>query len=242
MSGDVTRPLPTPYRQAMRARQQRRRWPLVLLTSVVAVVLLLIGADRALAAYAADRAAQQMQSHGFPSKPDVTIEGFPFLTQLASRDIQDVHITSSGLREGPVTVSLVADATGIRLDPGYQSGTVTTITASGLIGFSSVASIAQAAGAPGVTASADGPQRIKLKVNLPVFTATAIAAITQTGRDTFRIHVISADGLPASLLGSLSNLTVHVPPLPLGLTIQKVTVTSQGVLVRAVTHNYHFTR
>lgn len=242
VSGDVTRPLASPLPPAPVARVRRRsRWPFVLLISLVVLVALLIAADRAAAAYAASRAAQQMQSHGFPAKPDVTIEGFPFATQVLGRDIQDVHITSKDFRAGPATVSLVADATRIRLDPGYHAGTVTTITASGLISFSSVASMAQAAGAPGLTASADGPNRVKLKVNLQFFTATAIASVTQTGPRTLRLHIISAGGLPASVLGTFSNLTLHIPPLPLGLTIQQVSVTSQGVLVRAVTHGYHFT-
>jgi hypothetical protein len=209
---------------------------------VLVVLALLAGLDRAAAAYAGSQAAQQMQNQGFPTKPDVTIEGFPFLTQVASRNLQDVHVTASGVREGPVTVSLTADATGVRLNPGYQSGTITKVNGTVLIGFSSLASVAKAAGAPGVTVSADGPHTVKLKVDLSVFSTTAIASIAQTGPDTFRVHVTSAGGLPASLLGSLGDFTFRVPKLPYGLTIQNVSVTSQGVVGHLTAHNLHFSQ
>lgn len=241
MSGDLTRPLPTPYQPQGRLRR-RRRWPLVLLTGLVVVLVLLAGLDRAAAAYAGSQAAQQMQTQGFPTKPDVTMEGFPFLTQVLSRNLQDVHITASGVREGPVTLSLAADATGVRLDPGYQSGTVTTVNGTVLIGFGSVASIAQNAGVQGVTASADGPNRIKFKVNVAVFTATVIASVTQVSPSTIRFHIISAGGLPSSVLGSFSNMTFNVPKLPYGLTIQSLSVTSQGIVGHLTAHNLHFSQ
>ena len=80
-----------------------KHWPLVVL-------------DRVAVAYAENQAAQQIQSQGFPVKPDVSIQGFPFLTQVLTRNLKDVHITAANVKEGPVTLSLVADATGADLD------------------------------------------------------------------------------------------------------------------------------
>lgn len=241
MSGDVTRPLPTPYRQAMRARR-RRRWPFVLLACVVAVGLLLIGADRAAAAYAGQRAAQALEQHGFPGKPDVTFEGFPFLTQLAGRDFGHVHITASQLREGPITASLVGDARNVRLSQDFHSGVVTEGSGTILVSFASVANAIQAAGVPGVTVSADGPHQVRLKVDLQVFTAIAVASISQTGPRQYRVHITSAGGLPTSVLGSLSNFTITVPKLPYGLTIQSVHVTSAGVVGQLAVHDFRFSQ
>ena len=39
-----------------------------------------------------------------------------------------------------------------------------------------------------------------------------------------------------------SNFTIHIPTLPLHLTIQSVKVTSQGVVVRASGSNIKFTQ
>ena len=102
--------------------------------------------------------------------------------------------------------------------------------------------IAQNAGVPGVTASADGPNRIKFKVNVAVFTATVIASVTQAGPSTVRFHIISAGGLPSSVLGSFSNMTFSIPKLPYGLTIQSLSVTSQGVVGHVTASNIHFSQ
>jgi hypothetical protein len=242
VSGDRTRPMPVPYPPARAARRQRRRWPLALLGTLVVLVLLLVGVDRAAAAYAGQRAAQQLQSQGFPGTPHVTMEGFPFLTQVISRNLRHVHLTAGDVQEGPVTATLVADATGVRLDPGYRSGVITRATGTILIGFSSVAGIARAAGAPGVTASAGGQDRIRFKVDLAVVSTTVIATVAKAGPGTLRLHIVSAGGLPPSLLGSFSNITFRLPRLPYGVTVRSVSVTSQGVVARLAAHDIPFGR
>lgn len=234
MSGDLTRPLPGPRPQpayAARRPRKRRRWPVAVLAGLVVLVLLAVG-DRVAAAYAGNRTAQQLQQHGFPGRPSVTFEGFPFLTQYISRDFRDVRITAAGVQAGPVTASLSGDATGVRLDPGYQSGTISKVTGTVLVSFASLAHAVRAAGVPAVKVSRAGPHQVKLKVDLQVFTTTAVASIGQAGTHTFRIHVISAGGLPASLLGSLGDFTFTVPKLPYGLDIQRVHVTGHGVAGR----------
>jgi LmeA-like phospholipid-binding len=209
----------------------RRRWPYIVAGSVLAVIALLVVLDRAAVAYAQHRIAQQITSHGFPREPAVTVEGFPFLTQVARRDLDGIRVRSSGLREGPVTVSLDLQATDIRLNPGYGGGTIGRVNGTGIVGFASIASLASIAGAPGMTVSAAGPDAIKLTANLDVVSASAIAKVTTSGPGTFHVHVVSADGLPASLLGPVSDFTVHVPRLPLGLRIQRVNVTGHGIAV-----------
>jgi hypothetical protein len=225
------------------ARPRRRaRWPFVLLTGLVVLLVLLVVADRVAVAYADRQVARQLQSHGFPGTPHVAIEGFPFLTQLAARDVRDVHITASGLREGPVTASLAADATDVRLDPGYRGGVITRARGTLLIGFASVASIARNAGAPGVTASAAGADRIKFRVNLGVVSTNVIASITQADPRTFQLHILSAGGLPASVLGSFSSLTFRAPALPYGIAIRSISVTSAGVVGHVAAQDIRFTR
>src|SRR5580693_2962338 len=86
--------------ERVRTRRRARRWVI----AIVVVVVLLVGADFAARAVAENVAASQFQQQGHLSvKPDVTIEGFPFLTQVISKDISDVHVGISNLQEGPVT-------------------------------------------------------------------------------------------------------------------------------------------
>ena len=68
-------------------------------------------------------------------------------------------------------------------------------------------------------------------------TGTATARVTRAGPGGIRIVVISAGGIPIALLGSLRDITVPLPALPLGMTIKGITVTGQGVLVHIAAQN-----
>jgi LmeA-like phospholipid-binding len=237
MSSGATVQLPIPERP-----RHRRRWPWIVLASVLVLLVLFVVLDRVAVAYAENQAAQQMQSQGFPAKPDVTIKGFPFLTQVANRHLNDIHITANNVKEGPVRLSIVADATDVLLDPGYKSGTISHVTGTGLIGFSDLASAAGVSGAPGLKISAAGPDKVKMDINVLGLDTSVTASIERTGPNTFKVHLDSAGGLPAALLGSLQDFTIHIPALPMNLTIQSVQVTSQGVLIHITGSNIKFTQ
>jgi LmeA-like phospholipid-binding len=244
MSNDPTLSLPSPgVPQGTPPQRPRRRhrglW--ITLGSLITLLVLLVVLDRVAVAYANNQAAQQIQSQGFPAKPDVSIEGFPFLTQVLARNLKDVHITANNVKEGPVTLSLVADATGVRLNPGFQSGTITHITGTGLIGFSSLASAAGVSSGAGLSFQAAGPDQVKITINLDVISASALATIKQTGPHTFNVRISSAGGIPASVLPA-TNFNISVPSLPYGMSIQSVKVTSQGVLINVTGSNIKFTQ
>ena len=96
------------------------------------------------------------------------------------------------------------------------------------------------AGAPGLSLKPAGPDQVKISVDLGVLSASAVAQLERTGPDTFRVHLVSTDGIPPSLLGSLQDFTVRIPKLPLGLTIQSVKVSRQGVLIHVTGTNVPF--
>jgi hypothetical protein len=198
----------------------------------LALLVLLVGVDRLAAAYAANQIATRIQKSGFPVKPGVTIEGFPFLTQIISKHLVGIDISAPNFPVGPVTASMQAQATGIVLDSGYESGTIAHVTGTGLITFSSLSRLAGVEGAPGLKISRDGAHKVKLTANLQILSATAVARVKKAGRNKFSIDLISANGIPASLLGPIRHLVVPIPKLPKGLTVQTVGVTAQGVVVR----------
>lgn len=76
---------------------------LILLIVVLLLLGLLFGLDRAAAGYAAGRIAAKFQAAGFPVKPQVSIEGFPFLTQVISGHLDGIDVVAPRFPAGPVT-------------------------------------------------------------------------------------------------------------------------------------------
>jgi DUF2993 family protein len=239
MSDGSTLRLPTPGAPGL-PRRRRRRWPWVVLGIVLVLVALFVVLDRVAVAYAENQAAQQMKTQGFPTKPDVTIKGFPFLTQVAAKRINDVHVTASNVPAGPVKFSFTADATDVLLNPGFQSGTISHVTGTGLIPFSSVAS-AFGAGGPGLTISSAGGNEVKVGLNIAGFDVSMTGTVEQTGPNTLKVHLNQPSGIPVSL-PIPTDFTIHIPALPMHLTIESVRVTSQGVVVHATGSDIKFTQ
>ncbi len=54
------------------------------------------------------------------------------------------------------------------------------------------------------------------------------------------MHLISSNGLPSQLLDQVRNIAVPIPKLPLGMKIQSVIVTSDGISIRVTGNNVAF--
>lgn len=225
-----------------RTPRRRRRWPLILIMVLVVLAALLVIADRVAVHFADNEFATQIQKQGFSSKPDVSIQGFPFLTQVAARDFKDVHITANGEKAGPVTIDDVnATMKDIKLTSGFNSGTVSSIDGTGLITFGSLAKAgSSAAGVADLKIARISNDEAKITADVAgIFSGSGVARVTQSG-DKIHVKLISAGGLPTSLLGGLGNFTIPLPNLPMGMTLQSVTLTSQGALVHITGHNIAF--
>ena len=219
-----------------RTRRRRRRWPWI---TVLVLVLVLVLADRAANAYAEDQMASQIQSSlALSGKPHVTIQGFPFLTQLAARNLRTVDVNASNETAGPggqlEIASLTATLHGMHIH-GTNSATVDQFTASALVTFTA---LANAGGIPqGITLSADGPNQIKATVDILGFSSDATAKVTQVGPNKINVKVTNFGGVPADVLGSLTDFNITIPKLPAGVTIQSISITQQGLRITAAGTN-----
>ena len=222
------------------APRRRGRKVLILTIALLVIVGLLFGLDRAAAAYTANRIATTLQNEGFPVRPNVSVEGFPFLTQLISRHLQGVEVTAPRYPIGSVTASIHVHAQDITLDSGYQSGTIAQVTGTGLVPFASLARMPGLAAVPGLLISGDGPHMVKLSANLGVFAASAIARVTQTAGNELSLRIVSSSGVPAALLAPIRDLILRIPALPLGLTVQSVRVSPRGVVIGVAGSNVKF--
>ena len=143
-------------------RRRRRGWIGLLVVLVVLAVLFVIG-DQMAKAYAQNTIAGKIQSSsGMSAKPSVSIEGFPFLTQVAAHDVGVIDVSANNVQAGKFDISSVsAKATGVHLNSSFSGATVDQINGTALITF---ASLEQGLGLQGIATisadPADGPNAV----------------------------------------------------------------------------------
>jgi hypothetical protein len=217
---------------------ERRRHPLrIVIIVLIILIALLVAVDFAARAFAENKAASEIQQQGFPKKPNVDIEGFPFLTQVAAKDFKDIQISAGNVTEGPLEIASI-DATlkNVHINGAFSGGTIDSLNGTATITFTALSNAMTSQAGPlgqlastALTLSADGPGKVKATLNVAVFSGTAVWQVTRTGDNDINIALISTGGLSASLLSPLKNINLQLPKLPLGLKIQSITVNSSGL-------------
>jgi hypothetical protein len=225
---------PPPTRPRKR-KHRGRRWLIALVVLIVVLVALDFGAK----AFAENAIATKIDTSGLGTKPSVDIEGFPFLTQVASRDLSQIDINASNFTvKGVVISSLHATATGVRPNASFNGATISKINGTVVVSFATVTNLIPI---PGLTVTADpaaGPDAIKFNSSL----GGATGKIEQTAPNTIKVDVGNLTGLAglASLIGGstiASSYTFSIPQLPAGLVVRSITVTNQGIVATAAATN-----
>jgi len=216
-------------------RHRGRRW----LIALIVLILVLVAIDFGAKAFAENAIATKIDSSGLGTKPSVDIEGFPFLTQVASRDLSQIDINASNFTVKQVVISsLHATATGVRPNASFNGATISKINGTVVVSFATVTNLIPI---PGLTVSADpadGPDAIKFNSSL----GGATGKIEQVNSNTIKVEVGNLTGLAglASLIGGsaiASSYTFDIPTLPAGLVVRSISVTSQGIVATASAQN-----
>ena len=216
-------------------RHRGRRW----LIALIVLILVLVAIDFGAKAFAENAIATKIDSSGLGTKPSVDIEGFPFLTQVASRDLSQIDINASNFTVKQVVISsLHATATGVRPTSSFNGATISKINGTVVVSFATVTNLIPI---PGLTVGpdpADGPDAIKFNSSL----GGATGKIEQSSPNVITVQVGNLTGLAglASLLGGstiASSYTFDIPPLPAGLVVRSITITSQGIVATASAQN-----
>ncbi len=238
--------------QPVRAPKRRRvrRSVIALFTVIVLLILLVIG-DRVALAVTENQFASQVKSQGFPVKPSVTIEGFPFLTQLIAKDFNKVDISANNV---PVPIpgggSLTIDSVRATIDGLHISSLsssanarVDHMTATAFVSFGALTAAGGIADGTGVTVTPAGPNTVKITAGLGgIASDTEEAQILQQGPRTIEIKVLPSGGL-GSLLGSFGSFSFNLPNgVPPSLRITALTLNSRGLTVSASASNASFSQ
>jgi LmeA-like phospholipid-binding len=234
--GDGGGPYGGYYDSPARPRRRGRRALVIIVVILVVLAALFVIADRVAVRYADNKFATQVQTQaGLSNKPSVSIEGFPFLTQLAAREFNEVKMSAATEKAGPVEIdNLQATMHHMKLINGFSGARVGSINGTGLITF---ASLASAAHVPGLKITALNSTEAKVTVNLDIISASGIARVTKVGDNKLNIAIVNAGGIPLNQLGGLSNMTITIPGVPVGLKLASVTMTPQGILVHITGKN-----
>lgn len=217
-----------------RGRRRRRRWTMAVFGVIVLLILLVIG-DRVALAVAENDMADQFVSNGFPVKPSVNIEGFPFLTQLIARDFRQVDISASNVPAGPLTItSAKGTLTGLHISSSFKSATADHVT---VTLFSSFGALAAAGGlnGTGITITPAGPNLLKITAGIGgVLSDTEEAKITQTGPRQISVQVVNNGSAIGGILSSFGSFSFSLPKgVPPSLRITGVFLNSQGLTITA---------
>jgi hypothetical protein len=206
--------------------------------AVVAALGLPVAADRVAAAVVEHRVAARLRcAAALSATPEVSLDGFPALTQLASRSFGEIRVRADDVALPKVTIGRVeAEARRVRLtDSGVSAGSVTV---DATVPYGSL----PAAGGNVRIVGADDAQRLVIQADISVrglsLAATVYADVTLSGT---KLAVkpaeveLSSLGLrvPASRLPAAASQQrdIDLPALPAGLTYRSVTPAPDGLRV-----------
>lgn len=235
------------YRRAAagRPRRRRRRGLVILLAAVVVIAALLAVGDQVARSYAQDRIAQQIQkSANLSARPSVSIEGWPFLTQVAAHDLSAIDISASDITTagGKLPVNVTAKATGVHVNSSFSSATVTRISGQATITYQALGKyLGNVTGIPGLSSvtftpdPSSGPNAVTASIGVASVTATVV----KTGPAQMTIKFGRLSGLGAALgnVVSVPDQIIDIPQLPAGLTVGTPTASSQGIVIPASASN-----
>jgi hypothetical protein len=228
-----------------------------LLTLIVVVALLLVAADR-VAWYVAERgvATAIQQSEDLPQRPDVSINGVPFLTQAFRGKYRDVEV---GFRDVPaqegVTVdSLDAHLTGVHVplrdivNRSVERTPVDRADATGRMTFAAL-DAATAQQIPSNQLSVKyGPGTAPDRLSVTGTYTTRAGALQLRGETRLEVQngSLVVTVVPESLnvpvvvraaVARLLGVTYQMPELPFGFRVRSVSVAEDGVSVSASAEN-----
>ncbi|MFI9721289.1 DUF2993 domain-containing protein [Streptomyces sp. NPDC052396] len=193
---------------------------------IVVVVLggLFVAADRAAVYFAENKAADKIRSsQNLSGTPDVSIKGFPFLTQLADSKLDEVDVSlnggvTAGTGDGHAVrvSSFDAQLHGVEIDSSFSSAVADRASGTAHLDY---ADLGRALG-PGVSMSYAGDG--KVKAGMLGFTTTSTLSVAHG-------DAIRMDASRMPLLSGKVDMERKITGLPRGIKLDKVTATEKGV-------------
>lgn len=215
------------------------------LVFLVVLGALLVGADRLAVHLVEDEAAQRIKNaRGMKGVQDasVDIKGFPFLTQAAGRNLDDVEARLSGMRaesgDSGLTVTRVdAHLRDVRIGEDYSSAVADHATGTALLSYKDLTEAAP--GGVQVSWGGEGDKgrgRVKVTAGVSVLGQRFEKSLTSTvslAGDRVRLHAddVPGEGIPGveQAVRSKTDFARSISGLPKGLELDKVEANRKGI-------------
>lgn len=226
----------------------------ILLIVVVILGGLFVLADRLAVGFAEDEAASKLQStENLAATPDVSIKGFPFLTQVASGTLDDVEVgikdyeAATGTDGGTIRIDdLTANMKGVEFSGDYSSATAATATGSAVIAYDELLKAAKSEPtevAPGVTArvvslsdGGNGKIKVGLEAKAPVIGTRQLSVLSTVSvkGDTVEVRTdslpdVAGLDLAENSVREITDFQQAIDDLPGGIRLDKVQAAKSGV-------------
>ncbi|MER8183195.1 DUF2993 domain-containing protein [Kitasatospora sp. NPDC094015] len=196
---------------------------------------LLVGADRVAVGVAEDEAADRLVSSGrLSTRPSVSIDGFPFLTQAVSGEFDGVRLSAADVqvsdgRQQVAVHGFTARLSGVTVGGSYRSATVRSATGSGKISYPDAAKLVQ--GADRLAFSYGGPGKVKASLaGISIGEGNVHSEGNTVVADGFQLTVL-ASALNGKVKDLLAPRSFTLTNLPAGLSLAGVTPEQDGLLL-----------
>ncbi|MFG2129015.1 DUF2993 domain-containing protein [Streptomyces sp. NPDC048751] len=226
----------------------------ILLITVIVLGVLFVIVDRVAVHFAEGEAADRLKSsENLATTPDVSIDGFPFLTQVAGGELDQVEVgikdyeapTGTGGRTIRID-DMKADMKGVTFSGDYSSATAASATGTATIAYDELLKAAKseptrvgpAVSARVVGLSDGGNGKIKVQIDATVLgvklpkPVSVLSSVTVQG-DTVRVRADSLPDLGIDLaetaIRSITDFQQTIEQLPGGIRLDKVQAVQDGV-------------
>ncbi|MFF7214461.1 DUF2993 domain-containing protein [Streptomyces sp. NPDC008238] len=223
----------------------------VLLVLFVLLGGLFVAADRIAVHFAESEAADRAKTTlGLTSPPGIDIKGFPFLTQVLAKKLDDVEVTADGVQAagtGGETLRVArfrADLHGVSLGDGFSSAVADTAEGTALVSYEDLAKAAPSGvtiGYGGTSANGKGQVKMGVEVSTPVGTIkrSVVSEVAVAGKGKIKLtagKIPGLDSLPPvveDLIRERIDFTRALTGLPEGIELSSVTATADGIDIAA---------
>ncbi|MCS0638800.1 DUF2993 domain-containing protein [Streptomyces sp. LP05-1] len=214
----------------------------ILLITAVILGGLFVAADRLALNYAEDEVAKKIRaSQGLTATPDVSIKGFPFLTQVAGKELDQVDIGLDGVEatvgERKVRITeMNATLHQVRLENNFSSAKAANASGAARISYDDLRSVSE----ENVDLGYGGTGKIKVTGTVNVLgrtlTRSVLSGVTVTDNGSalrVRADEVPGEGIPGleDLVRERTDFDRKISGLPAGLKLVSAEPRADGLWI-----------